>query len=83
MRSYPSKGLWKKWRTSVAKITRGEQEWFWSEDWQAGEREAEADLAVGRVREFENAEEAIRFLKKYCPGEDESADGAGPGKEQV
>ncbi len=67
----------------MAKIIRGGQEWFWSKDWQAGEREAEADLAAGRVREFENAEEAIRFLKKRCPGGDESADGAGPRKEQV
>jgi len=67
----------------VAEMTRGGQEWFWSEDWQAGEREAQADLAGGRVRQFENAEEAIRFLNRYCASEDESGDGAGPGKDRV
>jgi len=49
------------------------QVWFWSEEWQAAEREAEADIAAGRVHEFPSAEEAIAFLHRRSGG-DESAD---------
>jgi len=45
------------------------QDWFWSEEWQAAEREAEADIMGGHVHEFQSADEAIRFLRRYC-GED-------------
>jgi hypothetical protein len=27
-----------------------DQRWFWTKEWQAGEREAEADIAAGRTR---------------------------------
>jgi len=30
------------------------QEWFWTAEWQAAEKEAEADLAAGRVETYEN-----------------------------
>ncbi len=30
------------------------QEWFWTAEWQAAEKEAEADLAAGRVEIYEN-----------------------------
>jgi AbrB family looped-hinge helix DNA binding protein len=49
------------------------QAWFWSEEWQAAEREAEADLAAGRVYEFPSAGEAVAFLHRRS-GDDESAD---------
>jgi bifunctional DNA-binding transcriptional regulator/antitoxin component of YhaV-PrlF toxin-antitoxin module len=32
------------------------QRWFWSERWQRMEREADADIAAGRVLRFDNAE---------------------------
>jgi len=67
----------------VAEMTRRGQDWFWSENWQAGEREAEADLAGGRMREFENAEEAIRFLKRSCANKDERDDGPDTGRHQI
>ena len=35
------------------------QSWFWTEEWQAGEREAEADIAAGRMEFFGNAEEFL------------------------
>lgn len=39
-----------------------DQAWFWTPDWQAGEREASEDIKLGRVFEFETAEEAITAL---------------------
>ena len=30
------------------------QEWFWTAEWQAAEREAEADLAAGRYETFDS-----------------------------
>jgi predicted transcriptional regulator len=30
------------------------QEWFWTAEWQAVEKEAEADLGAGRVETYEN-----------------------------
>ena len=39
-----------------------DQAWFWTEEWQAGEREAEADLATGRYETFDTMEELIDDL---------------------
>ena len=38
------------------------QAWFWEADWQAGEREAEEDLAAGRSEVFDSEEEFERRL---------------------
>lgn len=38
------------------------QAYFWTERWQSGEREAQADLEAGRVYRFENVDEALDFL---------------------
>ncbi len=38
------------------------QEWFWTEDWQAAEREAEADLEAGQHETFENDKDFIASL---------------------
>jgi hypothetical protein len=35
---------------------------FWTEEWQAGERRAEADLAAGRGRLFHSAEDMFADL---------------------
>jgi hypothetical protein len=59
------------------------QDWFWSEGWQTGEQEAEADLAGGRTIRFANAEEAIRFLRTYPASMDEGRDGPDPGNDQA
>ena len=53
------------------KLIDKSQAWFWSEAWQAAEREAEADVQAGRVHEFSNAEEAIDFLHRRTAGEAE------------
>ncbi len=52
------------------KATDATQAWFWTPEWQAGEREADADLAAGRGDTFESGEEfldALRTLAKPSP----------------
>jgi len=42
-----------------------DQEWFWSEKWQAGEREVDADIKAGRVsKKFKKASDLIKSLKQ-------------------
>jgi hypothetical protein len=38
------------------------QAWFWSERWQAMEREADAAIAAGRVKQFDSAEDLLEEL---------------------
>lgn len=38
------------------------QEYYWTSEWQAGEREALAEIAAGQTKEFESAQEAVRWL---------------------
>jgi AbrB family looped-hinge helix DNA binding protein len=49
-----------------AAIVPRDQEWFWSPEWQAGEREADADLAAGRVSRQESDAD---FLDALGPAE--------------
>jgi predicted transcriptional regulator len=39
------------------------QEWFWTEAWQAAEREVEADLAAGNYETFDTMEDFLKDLK--------------------
>lgn len=39
------------------------QEWFWTEEWQAAEREVEADLESGRFETFDTMEEFLASLE--------------------
>ena len=39
-----------------------DQRWFWTERWQAMEREADEDVATGRVARFDSAEEFFADL---------------------
>jgi bifunctional DNA-binding transcriptional regulator/antitoxin component of YhaV-PrlF toxin-antitoxin module len=45
------------------KVIDATQAWFWDPEWQAGEREADADLAAGRLESFESAEELLSALR--------------------
>ena len=38
------------------------QAWFWSEEWQAGEREADDDIAAGRYRTFDSMDDLLDDL---------------------
>jgi AbrB family looped-hinge helix DNA binding protein len=44
------------------KVIDATQAWFWTKEWQAGEREADADLAAGRMETFESDEAFIKAL---------------------
>jgi len=48
----------------MSEVADDAQDWFWSEEWQAAEREVDADLEAGRVYAFPSADEAIRFLRR-------------------
>jgi len=39
-----------------------EDAWFWSVEWQAGEKQADADLQDGRFKECKTIDEVISFL---------------------
>jgi antitoxin PrlF len=44
------------------KVIDATQAWFWSPEWQAGEREADADLVAGRVKMFDSGESFLVAL---------------------
>ncbi|MEO8626157.1 MAG: AbrB/MazE/SpoVT family DNA-binding domain-containing protein [Candidatus Limnocylindrales bacterium] len=44
------------------KLIDADQAWFWSEEWQRGEREASQDIAKGRTRRSSTAKEFLRTL---------------------
>ena len=41
-----------------------DQAWFWTPEWQAGEREAEDDLAAARFRRFDSDEDFLAHLDR-------------------
>jgi len=45
------------------KLIDATQAWFWTPAWQAGERQADADQAAGRVESFGSGEEMIDALR--------------------
>jgi len=45
------------------KIPR-DQAWFWSESWQQREKEAENDLASGKYREYDTADDLLKDLHR-------------------
>ncbi len=46
------------------KLIDKSQAYFWTEDWQEAEREAERDLAEGRVEAYETVDELIAGLEQ-------------------
>jgi AbrB family looped-hinge helix DNA binding protein len=45
------------------KLIDKSQAYFWTEAWQRGEREAEADIAAGRVKRFQRVDDLIDDLE--------------------
>lgn len=45
------------------KVIDATQAWFWTPEWQAGEREADDDLAAGRVETVGSSEELLDALR--------------------
>jgi len=51
-----------------------DQSWYWTPQWQAAEKEADEDIATGRVHRYNNADDAIKFLheqRERSSGEDQ------------
>jgi hypothetical protein len=43
-------------------VGKEDQAWFWTKEWQEGEREAEEDIKNGRVKSFSNVHDLIAEL---------------------
>jgi AbrB family looped-hinge helix DNA binding protein len=52
------------------KLIDKSQAYFWSQKWQAGEREADEDIAAGRVHNYADVEAAIAALHEDPPAEE-------------
>jgi AbrB family looped-hinge helix DNA binding protein len=50
------------------KLIDATQAWFWSPEWQAGEREADADRAAGRIETSRSGDEFIGALRSRAKG---------------
>ena len=46
------------------KLIDSTQAWFWTPEWQEGEREADADRAAGNTEFFESGDELIEALRR-------------------
>jgi len=44
------------------KLIEASQAWFWTDAWQAGEREASADIEAGNVTRFDSDDEFLGSL---------------------
>ncbi len=45
------------------KVIDATQAWFWTPEWQEGERQADEDLAAGRFDRYESDEEFLAALR--------------------
>jgi antitoxin PrlF len=50
------------------KVIDATQAWFWSPEWQSGEREAKADRDAGRVESFASDHEFLEALSARSKG---------------
>ncbi|MGO9910082.1 MAG: AbrB/MazE/SpoVT family DNA-binding domain-containing protein [Acidimicrobiales bacterium] len=50
------------------KLIDATQAWFWTAEWQAGEREADADRSAGRVETFASGDEVVGALRSRSKG---------------
>lgn len=46
------------------KTIDAEQSWFWTKEWQGGEKETEHDLRTGKVKKFKSMKGLIKDLDK-------------------
>jgi hypothetical protein len=45
-------------------LTDGDQAWFWTPEWQDGEREADEDMAAGRSVKFRSVDEMASYFDR-------------------
>ena len=48
--------------TDIFDTESRKEDWFWTEEWQAGERAADEDIANGRYRGFKTADDLLSYL---------------------
>lgn len=48
---------------AIRRLDPADQGWFWTPEWQEGEREAQADLEAGRLETYDSADALIRTLE--------------------
>jgi hypothetical protein len=46
------------------KLVDKSQSYFWTEEWQKGEAEAEADIEAGRIEAFDSVEQLLEDLDR-------------------
>lgn len=46
------------------KLIPADQQWFWTEEWQKGEREAQSEIDAGLIKRAHSAKELIKELMK-------------------
>jgi len=47
----------------VQKLVDREQAYFWTREWQEGEREADEDIRIGRLKTFDSVDDLIAELR--------------------
>lgn len=57
----------------VGEIVKNNQEWFWSPEWQAGEREVDEAVERGEVETFDSGEEFLHHLDQVAAEGDREA----------
>jgi AbrB family looped-hinge helix DNA binding protein len=45
------------------KLVDASQAYFWTEEWQRGERKADEDIKAGRVKQLNSVTEAVKYLE--------------------
>ncbi len=45
------------------KLVDAGQAYFWTEEWQKGERKADEDIKAGRVKRFKSTAAAVKYLE--------------------
>jgi AbrB family looped-hinge helix DNA binding protein len=45
------------------KLVDADQSYFWTEEWQKGERKADEDIKSGRVKKFKSSADAVKYLE--------------------
>jgi len=45
------------------KLVDASQAYFWTEEWQKGERKAGEDIKAGRVKRFKSSADAVKYLE--------------------
>lgn len=51
----------------LVRVIDPDQAWFWTPEWQDGEREADAQIASGDTVRFESDDEMLAYLDRIAP----------------